>query len=138
MNTVTYVVNRLPCAAHVAKTPHEVMFGFKPDISNFIVFGSKGFAHVDKSKRTKCEKKAVPCILLGYSEDTTGYRIWSQTAKRLEITPSAKFQERPQSSIVEILHMESSAQLQNSGDSDSEDNILEDSHDDPDVNMEYS
>nr|CCA17418.1 AlNc14C34G3093 [Albugo laibachii Nc14] len=36
------------------------------------------------------------------------------------------------------MHMESSAQLQNSGDSDSEDSILEDSRDDPDINMQYS
>ncbi|CAI5728478.1 unnamed protein product [Peronospora effusa] len=68
MNTAVYVTNRVPWASHPTKTPFEFIFGKGPDLSEMRVFGSKGYAHVDKSNRTKMTKKAIRCIFLGYSD----------------------------------------------------------------------
>uniref|UniRef100_A0AAV1U517 Polyprotein n=1 Tax=Peronospora matthiolae TaxID=2874970 RepID=A0AAV1U517_9STRA len=95
MNTAVYVTNRVPCASHPTKTPFEFIFGKKPDLSEMCVFGSKGYAHVDKSNRTKMTKKAIRCIFLGYSDQIKGLRIWDEDAKRVTHTRSAKFDERP-------------------------------------------
>ena len=62
MNTAFYVTNRVPCASHPTTTPFEFIFGKKPDLSEMCVLGSKGYAHVDKSNRSKMTKKAIRCI----------------------------------------------------------------------------
>jgi hypothetical protein len=64
VDTAVYLVNRTPCAAWPTKTPFEVCFGKQPDLSDLKVFGCKGFGHVDKSKRTKLDDKAFPCMCL--------------------------------------------------------------------------
>ncbi|CAI5720727.1 unnamed protein product [Peronospora effusa] len=64
MNKAVYVTNRVPCASQPTTTPFEFIFGKGPDLSEMRVFGSKGYAHFDKSNRTKMTKKASRCIFL--------------------------------------------------------------------------
>ena len=101
INTAVYVTNRVPCASQPSTTPFELIFGKKPDLSEMCVFGSKGYAHVDKSKRTKLTKKAIRCIFLGYSDHIKGFRIWDEDSKRVTYTRSAKFDERPPPQYVQ-------------------------------------
>ena len=102
INTAVYLINRQPCAAHQKTAPIEVKFGMKPDISQFRVFGSSGSAYIDKAKRFKSDKKVFPCILLGYAENTTDYRIWNLESEKIEVTRSAKFDEEPKNPYIEI------------------------------------
>jgi hypothetical protein len=105
LNTAVYITNRLPCAAaHSDVTPFELVFGDKPDLSHIRVFGSKGFAHVDKHARTKFESKAYRCMLLGYSETTKGYRVWNSMKNKVEIVRTVQFQEMSPNSYVEVIH----------------------------------
>ena len=73
MNIAVYVTNRVPCASHPTTTSFEFIFGKKPDLSEMCVFGSKGYAYVDKSNRTKMTKEAIRCIFLGYSDQIKGF-----------------------------------------------------------------
>lgn len=77
MNTAVYVTNRVTCASWPTKTPFEVCFGTKPDLSHMRVFGAQGYAHIEKSKRLKLDKKAFRCMFLGYSHGVKGYRVWN-------------------------------------------------------------
>nr|CCA21190.1 putative polyprotein [Albugo laibachii Nc14] len=56
MNTAVCVTNRVPCAAIKFRTPFEVCYGRKPSVVHFKVFGAQGYAHIDKSKRSKFYK----------------------------------------------------------------------------------
>ncbi|OWZ08869.1 polyprotein [Phytophthora megakarya] len=62
--TAVYLLNRLPNTAHSGTTPHELVYGVKPDLGHLRVFGSRGFVHVDKSRRSKWDSKAHSCIFL--------------------------------------------------------------------------
>ena len=62
MNTAVYATNRVTCASWPNKTPYEVCFGYKPDLSHMRVFGAKGYAHIEKTKRLKLDKKAFRCM----------------------------------------------------------------------------
>ena len=104
VNTTIFITNRLPCAAIPDKTPFEICFGEKPEIGHFRVFGAKGFAHIDKSKRSKFESKADPCVFLGYSDTTKGYRVWNVKSKKVEVVRSVRFQEVPKTAIVQVVH----------------------------------
>lgn len=53
------------------------MEGRKPDVSHLRVFGSTVMVHVPKQKRLKWDRKSEKCILVGYSNDVKGYRIYN-------------------------------------------------------------
>ncbi|CAI5707227.1 unnamed protein product [Peronospora effusa] len=101
INTAVYVTNRVPCASHPTTTPFKFIFGKGPDLSEMRVFGSKGYAHVDKSNRTKMTKKSIRCIFLGYSDQIKGFRIWDEDVKSVTHTRSARFDERPPPQYVQ-------------------------------------
>lgn len=63
-------------ASGLAKTPLELWTGKKPDVSNLRVFGSPAMVHVPKVKRTKWQKKSKKMILVGYGDNTKGYRLY--------------------------------------------------------------
>ncbi|KAE8998660.1 hypothetical protein PF005_g16595 [Phytophthora fragariae] len=44
----------------------------EPTLDHLRVFGSHGYAHIDKVKRTKLEPKGFKCMLLGYAENVKG------------------------------------------------------------------
>lgn len=54
-NTAVYVTNRITCAASPSKTPFEVCFGTKPNLSHMRVFGAQGFGSLVKAKRHKMD-----------------------------------------------------------------------------------
>nr|CCA17441.1 putative polyprotein [Albugo laibachii Nc14] len=114
MNTAVYVTNRVPCAANQFKTSFEVCFGRKPSVAHFKVFGAQGYAHIDRSKRSKFDRKAYKCMFPGYFENFKGYRVWNLETLRLEITRSAKSQELPNSKYVEVLCCDNSMDRMNS------------------------
>lgn len=53
VNAAVYTINRLPNTARTSVSPFEVFYGKRPDLSHLRVFGSRGFVHVEKVKRSK-------------------------------------------------------------------------------------
>ena len=51
LQTVIYVKNRSPARALGSKTPYEVLYGKKPDLSNLRVPGCIDYAIIPKEKR---------------------------------------------------------------------------------------
>lgn len=76
-NTAVYLQNRTVSAALNNRTPYELWTNSKPDISHLRVFGSTVMKHVPKEKRQKWDKKSEECILVGYSEEVKGYRVYN-------------------------------------------------------------
>lgn len=70
----TYLKNRTLSNTIEKKTPYEIFFGTKPNVSNLHLYGSKVFVRKPEQKRfSKWDKKADMGILVGYSE--VGYRV---------------------------------------------------------------
>ncbi|KAM1031938.1 hypothetical protein ACFX2I_035575 [Malus domestica] len=74
MMCAVHVINRLPLSPNNMKTPYELMFGDKPSVKHFKVFGSICYVHVPDSKRGKLDSKAKKCIFVGYDERKKGWR----------------------------------------------------------------
>jgi len=75
IRTATYLKNRTFTKSTIEdKTPFEIFFGKRPDLSNLKLFGSKVFIRVPEEKReSKWDRKADVGILLGY--ENVGYRV---------------------------------------------------------------
>ncbi|OWZ24415.1 polyprotein [Phytophthora megakarya] len=108
VNTAVYLINRSTKSMHSTTTPYELSFMDKPRLNHLPVFGSIGYAHVDKSKRTKLEAKSFKCMFLGYAEDSKGYRVYDLESNKVKVSRSVKLDEREVNDIYDTTTEEDS------------------------------
>ena len=81
--TAVYVHNRTPHRVLKKKTPKEVFFKKKPEVSHLRIFNFPLYIHIPKEKRTKLDPSRKKGIFVGYSESSKAYRIYFQGSRRL-------------------------------------------------------
>ena len=91
--TAAYLRNRCPTKANDGMTPYEAWTGVKPTVKHLRVFGCDAFVHVPRDERHKLDSKCRKCILLGYGEQTKGYRLYDPEKKRVLYSRDVKFNE---------------------------------------------
>lgn len=94
VNTSVYLRNRQVVSGTNFKTPYEIWMGHKPDISHIRVFGSMAMVHMPKEKRLKWDKKATKTLLVGFSEDVKGYRLYNKEERKIIISRDVVVDER--------------------------------------------
>ena len=57
------------------------------------VFGCDAYAHIPKDERGKYDSKARKCILVGYSSESKGYRLYNPEQRKLIVSRDVKFNE---------------------------------------------
>ena len=78
-------------------TPLEIWSGRRPSVHYLRVVGSKAYCQLDKKERQgKFSAKAWIGVLVGYSIDTPGYRIWDPTTHKVWDVRSPDFDETVQ------------------------------------------
>lgn len=82
LNTAVYLRNR-SAVKGLDKTPYEAWWNKKPDVSGIRVFGSEVMMQVPKEKRAKWDKKSKKTILVGFSENIKGYRLYDPATKSI-------------------------------------------------------
>ena len=87
--TAAYLGNRLLANTKVEKTPYEIFFNRKPDVSNMHIIGSKAFV-INERRTSKLNLKAVKGILIGYTD--LGYKILVDN--KVMITRNVQFIEK--------------------------------------------
>lgn len=96
--TANYIKNRSPTSAHGEqfknKTPAEIWYKSKPDLSHIKIFGSICYNYIPKQNRTKLESKAIKCIMLGYGSSQFTYRLWDIENDKLVIGRHVTFNEK--------------------------------------------
>jgi hypothetical protein len=65
----------------------------KPNVSYFIVFGSKCFILVKRGRNSKFAPKAVEAFLLGYDSNTRAYRVFNMSTRLVEVSCDVVFDE---------------------------------------------
>lgn len=80
-NTAVYLRNRSVASGLNNKTPYELWTNKKPDLSHVRIFGSEVMVHVPKEKRLKWDSKSKKHILVGFSENVKGYRVYDPIKK---------------------------------------------------------
>eukprot|EP00924_Labyrinthula_sp_SR-Ha-C_P007541 snap_masked-scaffold_24-processed-gene-5.42-mRNA-1 protein AED:1.00 eAED:1.00 QI:0/-1/0/0/-1/1/1/0/299 len=82
-----------PLEQNTMITPHELLTEFKPDITMFRIFGTKGFSKRPLTKRFKLDSKAEPCQFLGITKKPSFIVRWLKDTVLGE-TRTAKFNEQ--------------------------------------------
>jgi len=75
-NTVTYLHNRTPTRALGGRTPYEVLYGMKLDVSHLRAFGAPCAIVELKEWLKKLDDRATVCFFVGYKYEGGSYRVW--------------------------------------------------------------
>ncbi|UYV60645.1 hypothetical protein LAZ67_1001752 [Cordylochernes scorpioides] len=75
------------------KVPDELWSSRKPSIRHLKAFGCLAYSHIPTERRKKLENRANRCILVGYSSQTKGYRLWCPETQHVIQTKHVKFDE---------------------------------------------
>ncbi|GMF25738.1 unnamed protein product [Phytophthora fragariaefolia] len=118
VSTSVYLINRSTTSTHSSMTPSELAVKDKPRLDHLRVFGSVGYAHVDKAKRTKLEPKSFKCMFLGYAENSKGYRVYDLESNKVKVTRSVKLDEREVDGIYDSAPTESTTAIHSTEDVD--------------------
>lgn len=90
--STTYVINR-SISSLDTKTPFEIWYGRKPNVSHLRVFGCLAYVHTPDTRRRKLDPKAVECIMVGYCEKSKAYRTWDPVTRKIMISRDIIFKE---------------------------------------------
>ena len=85
-------MNRLPSSSISNKSPYELLYSKTPTLDHLKVIGCLCYATV-MPKGDKFAERAVPTILLGYSELQKGYMLLDMKSKRLFVSRDVVFHE---------------------------------------------
>ncbi|KAJ9505356.1 hypothetical protein QJQ45_008945 [Haematococcus lacustris] len=72
-------------------TPHELMFGVKPDVSHLRVWGCPAYVH-DPMPASKLDSRFVKGVFVGYERGGKTYRVWAEG--RIYVSKSVVFDEQ--------------------------------------------
>lgn len=93
MKCACHVINRLPPWPGTSKSPFELLFNTKPDVSYFRIFGSLCYVHVPKHNRAKLDPKARKCLFVGYDAHKKGWRCMDPISKKIATSRDVIFDE---------------------------------------------
>ena len=92
-STACYVYNRLPNARLKRKSPHEVWYSQKPDLSNLRVFGCVAYALVPAAKRKKFDNRTEKMRFLGYHKGHRGNKLMEKGSNHVFYRTDVTFDE---------------------------------------------
>ncbi|UYV72842.1 hypothetical protein LAZ67_10000956 [Cordylochernes scorpioides] len=93
-NTVAYLRNRVTNRHNEEKTPFELWFGKRPALQHLRAIGCETFVHVPKQRRnSKLQPRATKGILVGYSLQGRGWRIWIPEKRQVVESRNCVFKE---------------------------------------------
>jgi hypothetical protein len=81
VNTACHVANRVSLRSILKKTPYELWYGRKPNISYMKVFGCKCFILDESNKLDKFASKSNEGIFVGYSNTSKAYRVYIKSSR---------------------------------------------------------
>ncbi|UYV64518.1 hypothetical protein LAZ67_3001075 [Cordylochernes scorpioides] len=93
-NTAAYLRNRVTNRHNEEKTPFELWFGKRPALQHLRAIGCETFVHVPKQRRnSKLQPRATKGILVGYSLQERGWRIWIPEKRQVVESRNCVFKE---------------------------------------------
>jgi hypothetical protein len=93
VNMACHATNRLYLHKLLKKTSYELFTGNKPNISYFIIFGSKCNVLQKMSKSSKFAPNVYKGFLLGYDSNSCAYHIFNKDSGCVKTTCDAVFDE---------------------------------------------
>ena len=94
MLTAAYLNNRTPHAALNNETPYKRLYGKDATLGHFRTIGARAFVHVETRGR-KLDQRAWEGRLVGYSMDSTSYRVYNPATGTVRESRNVIFIETP-------------------------------------------
>lgn len=92
-SAAAYVRNRMIHANLKDGVPEGIWNGKIPSVRHLKAYGCLAYAHLPHQGRQKLDPRARPCVLVGYSSQTKGYRLWDIKKKEIIQTKHVRFDE---------------------------------------------
>jgi len=107
------------------KTPFEKWNNRIPDVSHLRPFGTEVFTVDRDSTKGKLDPRSKKGILMGYSDQSKGYRIWLTNERKIDIARDVRFMEKvftpPQAEAdIDVLDEQEEADVEEEEDEDGE------------------
>ena len=83
MRLVVYVENRVIHKGVREKTPYQLLYGRKPNVSNLRIFGCRAYPFIFDQRQRKLDDKTYEGIFLGYDESSAAYRVYIPTQRKI-------------------------------------------------------
>ena len=93
VNTSCYIRNRIYFCKNSNKTPFEIYYLRKPNVSYFKVFGCKCFDLNTKGNLGKFDSKSFEAIFVRYSKTSKAYRVFNRSTLTIKESMHIKFEE---------------------------------------------
>ncbi|PKU74273.1 Retrovirus-related Pol polyprotein from transposon TNT 1-94 [Dendrobium catenatum] len=91
--TAVYLINRMPSLTINNMTPLTKMFRIQPSYEHLRVFGCQCYPLIPTVHRNKLMPTSQPCVFLGYSEVSKGYRCLNTANNKILISRNVQFNE---------------------------------------------
>ncbi|GJV18139.1 retrovirus-related pol polyprotein from transposon TNT 1-94 [Tanacetum coccineum] len=104
--TACYTQNRLIIIPTHEKTAYHIINDRKPSIKHFHIFGCTCYLTRDGENLDKMKEKGDPCILVGYSTQSKGYRVYNKRTRLIVESIHLRFDERSKSCLKTSVLME--------------------------------
>ena len=87
------VQNKCPTNSLSGKTPFELWYKQKPDVSNLRIWGCSAYVHIQKEKHTGIGSHMEKCIFIGYPEGYKAWKFYNPLTRCVVISERAEFDE---------------------------------------------
>lgn len=91
--TANYVRNRCITRNLNGKTPFEVLYGNRPDVKHFRIFGEEAYTLDKNPGKGKFDARGIKCQFVGYDDRSKAYRVWLPNERKIIVSRDLKFQE---------------------------------------------
>src|SRR5271156_6594925 len=92
VSTSVYTLNRVQLKKDTNKTPYELWYGYTPNVSYFIIFGSQCYILKD-DRNGKLDSKSDEGIFLGYSTKSKAYKCLNKASNKIIESANVKIDE---------------------------------------------
>jgi len=105
IQTAAYLKDHMPTCMLKDKTPYEMYYGRKPDLSNLHEIGCKAFVLIQSINQPKIYNRSVECTLIGYSLNSKAFWCWNKQTRWITVSRNIYFIE-VKDAIPCLLHPE--------------------------------
>lgn len=100
--TAVYVRNRVTSRALPSNTtPHHLWHGKAPNLSHVRVFGAQCWYVVPNKKVKKLDARCKEAVMMGYSWQSKGYKLWDLESNKFVVSRDVKFMEESEGAQIE-------------------------------------
>ena len=79
-----FITNRCPTKGLSLKmTPYEALYGRRPYIGHFRIWGCRAYAHISDKKRKKLDPHNKECLLMGYTDADNMFKLYDVSANSI-------------------------------------------------------